>query len=310
MRTSAGCLFMELKKYTKPRLTINEQIEYLQKQGLEISNDETTHHVLKAIGYYRLSGYLLPFKLPHQSNNHRSFKKGATFDMAWQLYQFDRELRLLISDAIEMIEVAFRASISEATSEEFGIFGYTQREFYRESYPYDRLMGDINKIIKTKQEVFIKHYFESYSDPQYPPIWMIIETLSFGACSKLFSNIKHVSTRRKISAVFNQHPTMMESWIKVIAWVRNLCAHHARLWNRWLVDAPIIPKNEPMHVALLANNRHFIACAYVIIKLLREISPESRWQNNLFDLFKKYPDYPGKSMGFSSDWQNDDFWKL
>lgn len=310
MRTSAGCLFMELKKYTKPRLTIDGQIGLLKKQGLQVLDEDVAHHVLKIVGYYRLSGYLLPFKLPHQINNHRSFIKGTTFDTVWQLYQFDRELRLLISDAIEKIEVTFRASISETISEEFGVFGYTQREFYRDARPYEILLRDINKILKDRQEVFIQHYLEKYSDPKYPPIWMVIETLSFGACSKMFANIKLVSTRRKICDVFNQHPTIVESWMKVIVWIRNLCAHHARLWNRWLIDAPIIPKNEPWHKILFENNRRFIACSYIITKLLKEIAPNSHWQSNMFNLFQKYPTYPGKPMGFLSPWQNDPFWKL
>jgi abortive infection bacteriophage resistance protein len=301
---------MELKKYNKPRLTIEGQLDLLKNQGLEINDESIAWHVLKIVGYYRLSGYLLPFKLPHQDNTQRSFIKGTTFDTVWRLYQFDRELRLLLSDAIEKIEVAFRASISENISAEFGIFGYTQRDLYRDSRPYEILIRDINKILKDRQEVFIQHYIENYSDPTYPPIWMMVETLSLGACSKMFSNIKLVSTRRKICDIFNQHPTIIESWIKVIAWTRNLCAHHARLWNRWFVDAPIISKKEPLYEMLFKNNRRFIACAYIITQLLKEIAPTSHWKNNLFDLFQKYADYPGKPMGFLSSWQNDPFWTL
>lgn len=268
-------------------------------------------HILRIVGYYRLSGYLLPFKLPHETNvTHRSFIKGTTLSTVWQLYQFDRELRLLVSSAIEKIEVAFRASISEITSEEFGIFGYLDRAFYRDSRHYEVLMRDINKVLRDKQEVFIQHYLENYASPTYPPIWMIIETVSFGACSKLFSNIKLVSTRRRISDIFNEHPTIIESWMKSIVVVRNLCAHHARLWNRWFVDAPMIPKKEPLQKALIQHNRRFIACAYIIIQLLKNIDPACSWKDDLFNLFKKYPAYPGKPMGFLSEWQQDRFWNL
>jgi abortive infection bacteriophage resistance protein len=119
-------------------------------------------------------------------------------DLVWQLYQFDRELRLLVSDAIEKIEVAFRASMTEVTSEEFGLFWYTAREFYRDTRPYENLMRDVHKVLRDKQEVFIKHYLERYSEPQYPPLWIIMETLSFGSCSKMFANIQQLPVRRRI----------------------------------------------------------------------------------------------------------------
>ena len=140
--------------------------------------------------------------------------------MVWALYQFDRELKLLVNDAIEKIEVAFRA------------------------------------------------------------------------------------------AIFNYAPTMMDSWLETLVYTRNLCAHHSRLWNRWFVAAPVIPKGEACYKKLSQTNRKFIAIAYVITKLLKEIAPKSHWQKNLFNLFNKYEEYPGIEMGSESDWRKDLFWEM
>lgn len=309
MRTTAGCLFMDKRKYIKPRLDVDEQVQLLKQQGLQIEDSKEAQHVLKVVGYYRFSGYLHPFKLPHQNNTHRSFKPNTTFNYIWELYQFDRELRLLVSDAIEKIEVAFRASISDVTSKEHGLFWYTDSKFYRNSSQHLTLMRKIDTLLKNPEEVFIQHYLEKYHDPKYPPIWMMIEALSFGTCSKLFSNIQSIATRNKISDIFEQHTTIIESWMKVVVWIRNICTHHARLWNRWLVEAPIIPKNEPLHGYLLNHNRKFIVCAYILTKLLKTITPNNHWENKLFNLFEKYPKHPKNTMGFNHEWRNDPFWK-
>jgi len=309
MRTTAGCLFMGKQKYTKPRLNVDEQIELLKQQGLIINDAQQAHHVLKVVGYYRFSGYLHPFKLPHQNNSRRSFKQNITFDYIWQLYQFDRELRLLVSDAIEKIEVAFRASIADVTSKEYGLFWYTESQFYRNISQHNALMRKIDDSLKKPEEVFVQHYLEKYNDPKYPPIWMMIESLSFGTCSKLFSNIQSISVRNNISDLFEQHTTVLESWMKVVVWIRNICAHHARLWNRWLVEAPIIPKNEPLHGYLLNQNRKFLVCAYILDKLLKPIAANNHWKKNLFNLFDEYSQFPGLTMGFNKEWKHDPFWE-
>lgn len=310
MRTTAGCFFMGKIKYLKPRLEIEEQIQQLRQQGLIIDDLQKAHHALRVVGYYRFSGYLHPFKFPHQNNSRRTFKAGTTFQKVWDLYQFDRELRSLVSDAIEKIEVAFRAAVSEVTSKEYGLFWYTEKKFYRNQSQHAILMKKINAVLKKPEEVFIKHYLEHYYDPGYPPVWMMIEALSFGTCSKLFSNIQSISTRNRISEFFEQHTTIIESWTKVMVWIRNMCAHHARLWNRWLVEAPMIPKNDPIQKYVLSNNRKFIACAYTVIKLLGHVSPENHWKNNLFKLFERYNHCPGPAMGFKTEWKNDPLWEV
>lgn len=301
---------MEKKHFNKQSLTIDQQIEFLVNQGLVIQNTEIATHVLSVVGYYRLSGYLLPFKLPHHNKSPRQFKPETTFDQIWQLYQFDQELKLFVIDAIEKIEVAFRASITNETASELNPFWYVDQRYYKDTKSYQHLMKNINKIIKDRQEVFIEHYYNKYKSPTYPPIWMMTETLSFGSCSKLFSNLKQVSHKKKICKMFKRAPTLMDSWLETLVYVRNLCAHHARLWNRWLVTAPIIPKDVSNHLEMTKSNRKFIAVAYIISELLKEVAPKSAWKEKLMGLFEKYESYPGVAMGFKKDWRSDPFWKL
>ena len=233
------------------------------------------------------------------------------FDNIWQLYQFDRELRLLVIDAIEKIEVAFRAAISNITSLKLDPFWYADQTHHRQNGPYLVLMKNIKKIMHEKHETFLKHYIHTYKEPEYPPMWMIIETLSFGMCSKLFRNIKPIAVRQEICQTFKQHSTVIESWIQTLTYTRNICAHHARLWNRWLVNSPLIPKNDLAKKHLYTKeNYKFNLVAYVIYRLLQEIAPKSPWRDKLYQLFEKYEQFPGPTMGFRNNWREDPFWEL
>jgi len=309
MRTSAGYFFMGNAKYTKPALTLEQQLELLIQQGLIINDKELAYQALKSVGYYRLSGYLLPFKLPHHHSKPRQFKENTTFEQGLQLYEFDCKLRSLVLRAIEKIEIAVRAGISNVTSLHWGAFGYLEGTNYKAAKPYELLIRNVEKIIKDKHEVFIQHYLQKYNEPSYPPIWMMIEVLSFGVCSKLFTNIKDIHIRLEIAQHFNQHTTVIESWLRALTYTRNLCAHHSRLCNRWLVNIPILPKQDALSPHMASKQFHIAVIFYVIVRLLEAIEPHSSWRQELYALFSDYPLIPGPAMGFETDWRHDPFWE-
>lgn len=324
MRTTTGYFFMVDKKYSKPALTVTQQIEFLSSQGLKISDEQIARDILNTVSYYRFSSYLLPFKQPHQENNSRRFRDNISFDKIWKLYQFDRELRLLVSDAIERIEVAFRAAIANITSTRFHPFWYTEREYFKKHKVrtvhhgstkqknfFDDFFKTAQNICQSRQEVFIQHYYQNYSDPKFPPIWMMIEALSFGAVSKMFDNIQSIDVRNEIASVFGQHTTVIESWMRSLTYSRNLCAHHSRLWNRWFVIPPVIPKFDHLKKYIKPDpdgNFRFQLITFVIIRLLEKISPQDNWKAQLFDLFERYKEFPGIQMGFNSNWREDVIW--
>ena len=111
-----------MSTYRKPYLTFEQQLDLLKSRGLEVTNDSVALEYLRRLGYYRLSGYWYLCRkliaLPaHQSKPVRpqredNFLPGSKFQDAVELYVFDKKLRLLILDAIERVEVAFRVDIA------------------------------------------------------------------------------------------------------------------------------------------------------------------------------------------------------
>lgn len=118
--------------YNKPWLSYSQQLDKLVERGLNVSDKNKAIECLERIGYYRLSGYWFPFRersetcCPLEKPTHRkkfkkggterlvldTFKAGASFQQAVELYVFDKKLRLLTLDALERIEVALRVDIS------------------------------------------------------------------------------------------------------------------------------------------------------------------------------------------------------
>lgn len=302
---------MSDRKFNKPSLAIQEQTDFLRDQGLIISDEQEALNALSFIGYYRFSGYLLPYKQTHRDGEKRTFKPNTHFSDVLELYQFDQSLRALVSTAIEKIEIAFRASLVNTTSMALGPFWYSEEKLYRNTKTYDLIMSNIEKILSNSHDMFIRHYRTQYSYPKTPPIWMIAEALSFGICSKMFNNLSSLSLRKDISQRFGHHPTIFSSWIQSLTYVRNICAHHGRLWNRWLVNSPMLPKHD-LNKRFFSTTKEyrFHLIAYVIHEMLKIISPKTNWKKQLFTLFEQYSVYPGIEMGFQQDWRNDPFWEL
>jgi abortive infection bacteriophage resistance protein len=96
----------------------NDFIPLLKKRGLSIPDEKRAVSYLTNIGYFRLSAYLHPL-LKEPKNDH-IFKNGATFEMALNMYRFDRKLRILLFNEIEKIEVAIRSAMSVWISEGIG----------------------------------------------------------------------------------------------------------------------------------------------------------------------------------------------
>lgn len=163
-------------KFSKPALTVDQQIDLLISRGLNVSNQETVSHYLKFIGYYRLSAYFIPFQCGGESPKKHHFQPDTNFEQILELYIFDRKLRLLVMDAIERIEVAIKAAISNIACIKHGSHWFLNQEFFEGNFKHDSFIEKLKKdISNNKSEIFIQHYKNNYGDPELPPSWMTFE---------------------------------------------------------------------------------------------------------------------------------------
>lgn len=305
-------------KFQKPPLTLPQQLQKWQTRGLQVGDPTKALHYLCFIGYYRLSAYALPFQqtqnLPF--NPDKPFKAGTTFENILDLYVFDRELRLLVMDAIERIEVAIRSCIVNEMSLLHGSHWFMDPVFFATRFRHNKLIDKIESELditgvnlrpqSLHHERFINHYYQKYTDPYLPPCWMIAETLSLGTWSSIYANLRQSAERKAIAAHFQVDEYILKSWLHSLTYLRNLCAHHARLWNRQFVIKPVVARK---HSPFVTANDRFYAMAVVLHELLRIIAPGTTWHTRLASLLNASPIVNPSAMGFPNRWTEAPFWK-
>lgn len=129
--------------------------------------------------------------------------------------------------------------------------------------------------------------------------------VKYNTWSQIFSHLAESRRQREISDMFGIHYKMMESWLHVINYLRNLCAHHSRLWNR---SFSIPPKKMKKYESHFKHPRSFYAQTVVLKIFMSVIADGSRWQERMAGLFQEYR-IPINKMGFPDDWRNDPLWR-
>lgn len=295
--------------FSKPPLSIRDQVLLLQSRGLVVLDVQRAERYLSNISYYRLSAYTVPFQL---SGHGHAFSPGSSFEQVIKLYVFDRKLRMHVFDAIERIEVAVRAQIIQQLSMRYGSHWHEKRMLFKEVHyaspsVYNALEREIASVCnRSRKEVFIKHYLDAYTDPPLPASWMCFETLTLGMLSRVFEGLADSDDRRAIASHFKLPPTVLESWLHSFTYIRNICAHHSRLWNRELGVSPLYLKATTrgigpwMSYPYPPNGRmYYVLCC--LMYMLRQISPSSTFSARTQELISAYSPLPGVGIGATSN---------
>lgn len=295
-------------EYSKPPLTVKQQIELLKARNVVFENYDNAVAALSNISYYRISSYLYPYRIQNDPN--QAYMPNTSFDEIIKIYSFDRKLRLLLFDSIERIEIAFRTQLISQLSMIYHPGWYYCRELFINPESFDRTIKCFKREYKISNELFIRHYKDKYSYPEFPPAWMGLDIFSFGLLSRHFENLLDKSAKQKVADYFNLRLPVFTSWMHSIAYVRNICAHHSRLWNRTLAVKPVIPHAKNLNWLTynkVDNSRlYFFLC---IIKFLLDIAhPNHSFPKKLTTLLDGYPLICLEDMRFDPNWRNDKHW--
>lgn len=295
--------------YTKPPISIADQIALLVQRGLAVPDPAKAALYLSNISYYRLRAYTYPLQDNTQANH--PFRAGSTFDQVLDLYVFDRELRLLVFDAIERIEIALRTQIIYEFAIAYGSHWFEDPTLYKNTNLLRNDLRGLDKEIQRSSEAFIHHYQHKYTNPLRPPSWMSLEVTTMGLLSKLFENLKMCQAKKNIARHFGLgHPKVLESWMHTFSNARNICAHHGRLWNRQLTQAPIMPNNttHPFLADQNINPHQIYAALSCMLYEIKIISPGSHLIAKFKQHIEQNPTVSLVEMGFPQNWQQEQVW--
>lgn len=344
-RESAQLFDRGSREYDKPALSLDELVDRLEGRGLVIPDRARARRYLRNIGYFRLSAYVRPFREDPKAD---ALVPGTSFDEVLELYVFDRKLRLLALDALERVEVAIRAALidhmgttyddphwhlnpgrfkdhkkhrkliefieKEVNDETSYLARQREKEVRAQSKDRPTDHSRPRVLESTVYRNALEHYISEYREPALPPFWLSADLLTLGQLSMAIDNLRSRSDRNRIAQSIGLNESLLTSWLRSYTRVRNVCAHHGRLWN---IDVRVIPSfPQDSKVPWLQNRadlnnfrkRRIYAVLVSLQSVLSVISPRSSWANRLAELVDTRDPKVLRGMGFPPNWKSDPFW--
>ena len=300
-----------VKVYTKSPLTFEQQLQQLKKRGLIIDNDEFVISKLRTISYYRLSAYWHPFrKIEENSTISDDFEAGTDFNKVMKLYEFDRRLRLLVMDAIERIEVHARTLFTYQMGHTYGTFGHTEAANFHPGFNHAPWLEKLEEETSRSKDVFIIHYKNKYSDFPTLPIWMVTEIMSLGSLSVGYWGLKH-GDKKIISNEFALPHKCLADWFHTLTYIRNVCSHHGRLWNRKLSIRPGTMRNRNWNPPITPRKDRLFYVLLILRHLLHKADADNEWKKQCDKLLKPVTEDRKRraAMGIPEDWTAHPVWQ-
>lgn len=288
--------------YIKQPKTIDELLDLLKTRGLYIEDDELAKNLLLNCTYYRLLYYLKKFP---QNNDHYN----CSLSEIKKYYDFDKWLRVFVFSLIGPIEVSVRSNLAQYLAENHGSdCFYNDKFFKRDPYKYQDVLDNFKLLTSDDRYLgknpIITHHKEKYNDLY--PIWVVVQFLSFANISKLFYALSNEDGNELSNSMFFSQPPRkklhikyLRSWLHSLSVLRNFCAHHEPLYERYYTVAPSIGNLFSYD----STKNHYLFAYFLII---RRISVPEFWdasmknfrsyinQNDFLDLSK---------YGFPGDWE-------
>ncbi|MBU2937202.1 MULTISPECIES: Abi family protein [Pacificibacter] len=305
-------------KFQKQPTTISEQLDLLKNRGMTIENEAFACECLRLIGYYRLSAYWLPYEKPPTAEATRSkeFSGGTSFANVHSVYVFDRNLRILLLEAIERIEIHIRARWVFYMCEKHGAHSHLDCSNFNGKVNHATHLTKLSHEIKRSSEVFIEHYGKKYSSPEIPPLWATAELMTFGQVSQWIVNTSDNSIRSKIARDLG-FPTKetFEGTMQALTYVRNICAHHSRLWNRKLVKGPPYIKRLKDDLKTITTpkggteaDKHIYNILVLVLHMINSQNVNATFKNRFVNLLADLDIHHLRMMGFPDDWSSRRIW--
>ena len=282
-------------------MTYDEQILNLQvNHGLVITDCAKAKEILKTVNYYRLSAYGIDL-LDKTTDRYR---EGTSLEQIYSLYQFDSRLRNIISPVIEYVEIKLRSHIAYHLAIKYGAECYRDRSYFHPWVSgvtgkdmFDAFNEHVDaEIKKQSKKPMVVHYMQKYEG--HFPIWVVVELLSLGTLSTLYSLMKR-EDQKAIAQDFKTGFVYVKSWFAALVEIRNICAHYGRLYNMPLDSLAKLSPKENQY----ANSRLFTDC----LALRYVMHGESIWNTfvlNLRAIIDECPSVNLKCIGFPNNWED------
>ena len=273
---------------------------------MAIPRPEEAAHFLSHVSSYRLRGYWQPFEDRAKGGDPPDFRAGTTFDSVVERYDFDRELRALLLDAFSHIEVSIRTGWAHRLAEVEGSASavHLNRRLFSDQY-----YANLAELHRSYDRHGRRAHNYDFADC---PIWAMVEVMSFGQLSRWYGDTRR-PVRRLVARGYGIDERILQGVLRHLVPIRNICAHHERLWDREFITRMPVPRRlggfrDPRRFFNQVDNGRLYNALAMICHLTRAVEGDAEWTARLKALLNRYPRIPPDRMGFPLDWQRLDVW--
>jgi abortive infection bacteriophage resistance protein len=316
----------------KPHLPYPDLVTLLRERDLEVASDVNAVATLKRVGYYRLSGYLYPFRQLTAEGRGDDFVTGASFEYAVQLYDFDERLRSTLAEGLSVVEVALGARVAHVLGA-LHPEAHLHRQFLDEAAcaqpakhqgdsmeAHDAWLARLEHLrSEAKEEAYVKHHILHHEGRI--PLWAAVQFLDFGCLLRLY-NLMKPRDQRKVADIFglsDDRIGLLAKLLRPLNVLRNDCVHNNRVWNRSTIYPPPrmasrVVQDEVLHLNDLGETeRHRLyPLAALIAYFILQLHPDSGWIERFRDCILGFGPVggmtPENSMGFPAGWDALPLW--
>lgn len=264
-------------------LSVNERISVLKERGLKINDEQEAKRFLEDVDYYRLIRYVSVFQ-----EEHDRFDPGITFTCIADVYNFDKALRNILFDVVDTIEISMRARIIKEVGEHFGAFGYLDASHFSNTRGHKQFLMYLKDKLEQRiaEEVIDDHRRHRLNDL---PIWQALELCTFNMLLNFYLLLPK-KLQDSIARSYDCRQVEFVSWVQSFVVLRNVTAHHGRLFDRRFGHSVIWQSIDSLTFSN-ADDCSFVAVLYAVKKIM-DILDEQMYRDiieGLEQLFSIYP---------------------
>lgn len=280
---------------TKPFLPLCRQVEKLKERNCRVPDEHDCEYFLLSVNYYRLTAYFLPFK-----GQDDLYHDDVSISRIKRIYDFDNRLRHLIFEILTDIEIYFRSTLAYYFAGKYGPLGYLNKNNFNSRYSFDEAVITYHREIeRNRNMLFVKHHLENKNGVF--PLWVICELFSFGDTSRFYAGLMTRDKKIYSKAYFRGiNYKTLESWMKCGTELRNICAHHGRLYYRIFAGVPSRSSAD--------NSKGNFARLWEYMQILSELHPDpEKWNSYISELDGLIQDYSNdielKHINYPENWR-------
>lgn len=206
-------------------------------------------------------------------------------------------------------QLAIRTAVTYHLGMTYGAFGHEAPNNFHRGFDHGTWLSHLHQETTRSSDAFVSHYQQKYLGFPTMPIWMMTEVISLGSLSRMYKGMEP-RDKQAVAAQLNIHHRRLQDWLHVLTYVRNVCAHHSRLWNRTLAIRPVAMSELEWSNPLLPRLDRVFCILLMLRYIMSQTGNGAAWRDECNALLRPIAATPAwcQAMGMGPNWATHPIW--